>query len=111
MTMAASSYAQHHSLVVSHGDILDTSQWREILSSSTGAQAIPWGLFQQTQKWLPMKQQSGQSLFFVDLLLPSYDITQGPNMYDDVLDVKFCIALPKALEDKTSILVRDERHQ
>ena len=52
---------------------------------------------------------NGKSLFFVDLLLPSYDITQGPNMYDDVLAVEFCIALTNALKEKASILVRDEK--
>jgi Domain of unknown function (DUF1995) len=57
---------------------------------------------------LKSARENGQSLFFVDLLLPSYDITQGPTMYDDVLAVEFCIALSKALEDKTCILVRDE---
>ena len=52
---------------------------------------------------------NGESLFFVDLLLPSYDITQGSNIYDDVLAVEFCIALSKALEEKSCILVRDEK--
>jgi len=52
---------------------------------------------------------SGESLFFVDLLLPSYDISQGTNMYDEVLAVEFCIALAESLEGKSCLLVRDEK--
>ena len=50
---------------------------------------------------------NGESLFFVDLLLPSYDISQGKNMYDEVLAVEFCIALANSLEEQSCILVRD----
>lgn len=52
---------------------------------------------------------NGESLFFVDLLLPSYDISQGTNMYDEVLAVEFCIALAKSMEEKSCILVRDDK--
>lgn len=54
-------------------------------------------------------KDNGESLFFVDLLLPSYDISQGINMYDEVLAVEFCIALADSLEDKTCVLVRDAK--
>ena len=47
----------------------------------------------------------GQSLFYVDLLLPSYDITQGENMYDEILAVEFCIALTAPLEEQALIYV------
>lgn len=50
---------------------------------------------------------SGDSIFMVDLLLPTYDITQGTNMYDELLAVEFCIALAKSMEEKSCILVRD----
>ena len=49
----------------------------------------------------------GVEIFLIDLLLPSYDITQGSNLYDEVLGVEYCIALAELMEGKTSILVRD----
>jgi hypothetical protein len=51
----------------------------------------------------------GVDVFFVDLLLPTYDITQGTNLYDEVLAVEYCIALSKCLKGKTEILVRDDK--
>lgn len=52
-----------------------------------------------------------ENIFFVDILLPSYDVTQGPNIYDEVLAVEFCVELAKSLEEKSCILVRDERRR
>jgi hypothetical protein len=52
---------------------------------------------------------SGVSVFFIDLLLPSYDVTQGSNLYDEVLAVEYCIALADCLKEKSSILVRDDK--
>jgi hypothetical protein len=52
---------------------------------------------------------NGVSVFLVDLLLPSYDINQGSNLYDEVLAVEYCIALSEYLEGKSSILVRDAK--
>jgi hypothetical protein len=52
---------------------------------------------------------NGVSVFFVDLLLPAYDINQGSNLYDEVLAVEYCIALSEYLEGKSSILVRDAK--
>jgi hypothetical protein len=51
----------------------------------------------------------GVSVFFIDLLLPAYDVTQGSNLYDEVLSVEYCIALANCLKGKSSILVRDEK--
>ena len=51
----------------------------------------------------------GVGVFFVDLLLPAYDVTQGSNLYDEVLSVEYCIALSNCLKGKTEILVRDEK--
>lgn len=51
----------------------------------------------------------GVSVFFIDLLLPSYDVTQGSNLYDEVLAVEYCIALADCLKDKSTILVRDDK--
>ena len=51
-------------------------------------------------------------IFFVDLLLPSYDITQvveGTSLYDEVTAVEYCIALADCFKGKTQILVRDNR--
>jgi hypothetical protein len=52
---------------------------------------------------------NGVSIFFVDLLLPTYDITQGTNLYDEVLAVEYCIELSKCMKGKSSILVRDDK--
>jgi Domain of unknown function (DUF1995) len=49
------------------------------------------------------------NLFFVDLLLPQYDIRQGSNLYDEVLAVDFCVSLSKRLEGRSIILVRDDK--
>jgi hypothetical protein len=51
----------------------------------------------------------GHRLFMVDILLPSYDITQGFNLYDEVEAVNFCVALSKVLKGKTCIIVRDDK--
>jgi hypothetical protein len=46
-------------------------------------------------------------IFYVDIILPSYDISLGEEVYDEVTAVEFCIALSQCLEGKTQILVRD----
>jgi Domain of unknown function (DUF1995) len=49
-------------------------------------------------------------LFFIDILLPQYDIAAGTNLYDEVLAVEFCIALANQLPaGKSEILVRDAK--
>ena len=53
--------------------------------------------------------RSETGLFYVDLLLPQYDIRQGSNLYDEVLAVEFCIELSKRLKGKSAIVVRDEK--
>jgi hypothetical protein len=53
--------------------------------------------------------ENGQNMFFVNLLLPAYDITQGNNLYDEVLAVEYCIALANCLKGNTSIVVRDDK--
>lgn len=57
------------------------------------------------------KESSGglSSLFFVDVLLPQYDIRQGSNLYDEVLAVEFCVSLSKRLQGRATILVRDDK--
>ncbi len=50
---------------------------------------------------------SPSSIFLIDILLPSYDITQGTNLYDEVLATEFCIALAKFFKGKSMILMRD----
>lgn len=50
-------------------------------------------------------------IFFVDLLLPSYDISlvyAGVKLYDEVTAVEYCIALADCFKGKTEILVRDD---
>ena len=42
-------------------------------------------------------------VFSIQLLLPSLDITNGPNMYDDVAAVDFCIELSKAIQEKKAL--------
>lgn len=48
-------------------------------------------------------------VFYVDIILPSYDISQGEDVYDEVTAVEFCVALSECLEGKTQILVRDRK--
>ena len=43
----------------------------------------------------------GVQVFFIDLLLPSYDVTQGSVLYDEVLAVEYCIALADCLKEKS----------
>ena len=51
----------------------------------------------------------GINIFFIDLLLPAFDITQGSNLYDEVLCVEYCIGLAECFKDKSRILVRDQK--
>ena len=51
----------------------------------------------------------GISIFFIDLLLPAFDITQGSNLYDEVLCVEYCIGLAECFKEKSRILVRDQK--
>ena len=49
--------------------------------------------------------------FFIDLLLPAYDISQvveGVALYDEVTAVEYCIALADCFKGKTEILVKDD---
>jgi len=51
-------------------------------------------------------------VFFVDLLLPAYDIRQvveGVNLYDEVTAVEYCIALADCFKGKTEILVKEAK--
>lgn len=57
-----------------------------------------------------------RNVVVVNLGLPSYDITQGVESYDEALAVEFCVSLTSAIEDRgcvrrggSAILVRDER--
>lgn len=52
-------------------------------------------------------------IFNIDILLPQYDIRQGPRVYDEVLAVEFCIQLAQQQQTDTNegptlILVRDD---
>jgi hypothetical protein len=53
--------------------------------------------------------QNQTPLFFVDILLPQYDITRGTNLYDEVRAAEFCVALAERLRGKSQILVRDSK--
>ena len=48
------------------------------------------------------------NVFFVDLLLPQYDISAGSNFYDDVLAAEFCIGIANRLEGRSAIYVKDK---
>ncbi|GKY99074.1 hypothetical protein MPSEU_000863100 [Mayamaea pseudoterrestris] len=52
---------------------------------------------------------SKSRIFFIDILLPQYDIRQGSKMYDEVLATEFCIQLAKRTNGHTEILLRDEQ--
>lgn len=49
------------------------------------------------------------NIFFVDILLPQYDVKQGSKIYDEILVIEFCIALSRRLNGKCNIIVRDEK--
>ncbi|KAI2504613.1 DUF1995-containing protein [Fragilaria crotonensis] len=49
------------------------------------------------------------NICFVDLLLPQYDIQQGPNLYDEVEAVDFCRLLANCLRTRSVIYVKDEK--
>lgn len=50
-----------------------------------------------------------KAVFFVDLLLPQFDLSQGERMYDEVSAVELCISLARQLEGKTQIIVRNKK--
>lgn len=63
-----------------------------------------------------LEAQPNKRLLQVDIRLPSFDIRQGPNIYDDVQSVEFCCQLAENLRrnsgsngriGKSLILVRD----
>lgn len=63
-----------------------------------------------------LEAQPSKRLLQVDIRLPSFDIRQGPNIYDDVQSVEFCCQLAENLRrnsgsngriGKSLILVRD----
>eukprot|EP00546_Thalassionema_frauenfeldii_P002331 CAMPEP_0178938572 /NCGR_PEP_ID=MMETSP0786-20121207/26407_1 /TAXON_ID=186022 /ORGANISM="Thalassionema frauenfeldii, Strain CCMP 1798" /LENGTH=244 /DNA_ID=CAMNT_0020617309 /DNA_START=178 /DNA_END=909 /DNA_ORIENTATION=- len=47
-------------------------------------------------------------LCFVELFLPQYDIAQGPNMYDEVEAIEFCMILTNCLTTQSVIYVKDQ---
>lgn len=48
-----------------------------------------------------------KTIFFINILVPQYDISSGAKYYDEVLAVEFCIALAKRLSEPSMICVRD----
>jgi hypothetical protein len=54
-------------------------------------------------------ERGSTSIFFVNVLLPQYDIAQGDLVYDEVLAVEFCIELANQMKGKSSIVVRDDK--
>lgn len=59
-----------------------------------------------------VKEEDGMTgIFFVDLLLPSYDKKQlgegQVNLYDEVEAVQYCISLANCFKGKSEIIVRD----
>lgn len=63
------------------------------------------------ESWSSIQSASDQgvSIFFVDLLLPTFDVTQGSHLYDEVLCVEYCIGLAECFKEKSRILVRDQK--
>jgi Domain of unknown function (DUF1995) len=57
----------------------------------------------------PVTSAGLSNLFFVDILLPQYDVRQGSNLYDEVLAVDFCVSLSKRLKGRSAILLRDDK--
>ena len=55
-----------------------------------------------------MNGNNNNNVFFVDLLLPQYDISAGSNLYDDVLAAEFCIRIANRLEGRSAIYVKNQ---
>ena len=58
------------------------------------------------------RNENDLNILMIDILLPTYDVTEGENLYDEVLAAEFCIALAKSMNEqedasKTAILVKD----
>lgn len=55
------------------------------------------------------QERTSSGIFYVDLLLPQYDVRQGSSLYDEVLAVELCIALANRISGKSAIVVKDQR--
>jgi len=58
------------------------------------------------------RDNNNMNMLLIDLLLPTYDITEGENLYDEVLAAEFCISLANAIKQesdigKTAVLVKN----
>jgi hypothetical protein len=53
--------------------------------------------------------QQASKILLIDILLPQYDVSQGENLYDEVLSVEFCIALSKKVKGKSCIVVDNDK--
>ena len=88
---------------------------RRILEGSWDAEAMgavpssPGVAANEAAGALMSAKDRGHRLFLVDLLLPTYDITQGSNFYDEVEATSFCVALGQVLGGKTCIVLRDSK--
>ena len=96
-----------------HDDVSD--QMRKMLEASwnsdlmgdvpSDAERAAYAVYESLQKHSRDFSRTGVKL--VNILLPQYDISQGTNLYDEVLAVDFCRAFARRIGGKTAILVRD----
>lgn len=56
------------------------------------------------------EEQVSGGIYFIHLLLPQYDVSSGPQIYDEVVATEFCIALAEQMaERQIQIVLRDDR--
>lgn len=77
------------------------SMGRVPTTPAQAAQACAGSLRQAVEKKNAGKNRSG-GVYLVDLRLPQYDISAGPNLYDEVLAVEFCTSLAAQLASSSS---------
>jgi Domain of unknown function (DUF1995) len=61
------------------------------------------------EAWRHAESRSGSKIFFIDLLLPQYDISAGSKVYDALLMVEFAMLLMQRLPRRAMLAVRDQR--
>jgi hypothetical protein len=115
MTPTYRSRRLHQLIAKSSSGNDETDALRKLLESSWNAECMgevpsdAKAAAKEAFSAITRATENGKDLFFVDLLLPSYDVTQGSKMYDELAAIEYCIALANCLKGKSSILVRDNQ--
>jgi len=75
-------------------------------AASTAADSIVSALRDRREKNMMYTRR----IFLLDLALPSFDVTSGPNVYDDVAAVEFCTELAKCLKTSGTLFWGDDNN-